>query len=747
MSAAPPRTLPTTPKSQLSQNANIRKVAVTMPGYQAQFLEFDQKRPLAAIVQDICVSWSLSDPSKFALQTCDSSKASESSKSNYNTYVTERNRQEIQNGTVLTLAPSPAQTAQGIITKLSEGSNKTLSEDKLEGLRQLVRRAPDSTFAVEFINKNGLPIIISIVTDGTFKKEPLALTLKSFVSLMDHGIVSWDILEPDFIKRVADCVNVGSNNLDLVCLQYALEILEAVVLHSSGKQSVVEQSVTSQNIIPHLESINLEVQKNAIALINALFMKADQPKRRKIGESLQSKHMRNTILTHVIRQQNIGTAMAHQLYVLQVLLMNLHEERMKAPVDPHDQVIIREIEELRRIAFEIEGDPNMNAVRRSQSAARDFKKLGFENQTNPAEDFVKVPCGLLALDCMLYFAQNHGENYVKVVLENSTRADEHDCPFVRASMYLTKMICEILRIGEPPDDTGHVYYSMFFSSEKPFEEFFCTIIQLLNKTWREMRATTADFPKVLEVVKEQVTRALNTHSSSFESFRNKVFTLTYSEILKLLENERKIKEEFESQTKPVKELRKKLIPEIQDIVKQQRLNYLVEGSCFPKYSRNGRIKDKFWFWRLAPNHKALHYGDCSESDHPKLEDLPSKLPLVDIQRMVTGKDCPHVGGKQGLRRTNQVGRLAFSIVTEAEEDQICFVAATDYDYHMWCDGLNALLGNEMTSGQVEQDMEMLLSMEIKIRLLDTEGLQIPAEAPRLPRPPDNFNFAYMNFNL
>lgn len=42
------------------------------------------------------------------------------------------------------------------------------------------------------------------------------------------------------------------------------------------------------------------------------------------------------------------------------------------------QIINKDIEELRRIAFEIEGDPNMNAVRRSQNAASDFKKLGFE---------------------------------------------------------------------------------------------------------------------------------------------------------------------------------------------------------------------------------------------------------------------------------------------------------------------------------------------------------------------------------
>ena len=53
----------------------------------------------------------------------------------------------------------------------------------------------------------------------------------------------------------------------------------------------------------------------------------------------------------------------------------------------------------------------------------------------------------------------------------------------------------------------------------------------------------------------------------------------------------------------------------------------------------------------------------------------------------------------------------------------------------------------MTSNQTRQDMEMLLSMEIKIRLLDTEGLQIPADPPPLPAQPDNYNFAYMNLQL
>ena len=32
--------------------------------------------------------------------------------------------------------------------------------------------------------------------------DPLAYLLKSFVALMDHDVMSWDDLEPQFIKQV-----------------------------------------------------------------------------------------------------------------------------------------------------------------------------------------------------------------------------------------------------------------------------------------------------------------------------------------------------------------------------------------------------------------------------------------------------------------------------------------------------------------------------------------------------------------
>lgn len=85
---------------------------------------------------------------------------------------------------------------------------------------------------------------------------------------------------------------------------------------------------------------------------------------------------------------------------------------------------------------------------------------------------------------------------LQVVLENSCRADEHECPFGRTSVELVKLLCEILHIGEPPSEQGQNYHPMFFTHDRPFEEFFCICIVLLNKTWKEMRATTEDFIKV-----------------------------------------------------------------------------------------------------------------------------------------------------------------------------------------------------------------------------------------------------------
>ena len=51
------------------------------------------------------------------------------------------------------------------------------------------------------------------------------------------------------------------------------------------------------------------------------------------------------------------------------------------------------------------------------------------------------------------------------------------------------------------------------------------------------------------------------------------------------------------------------------------------GSCL-NYVSLPSLSDKFWFWRLAPNHKALHYGDCGESETLALDHLPNKRKFI-----------------------------------------------------------------------------------------------------------------------
>nr|XP_023400057.1 engulfment and cell motility protein 1 isoform X3 [Loxodonta africana] len=476
---------------------DIVKVAIECPDAYPKLMEIDQKKPLSAIIKEVCDGWSLANHEYFALQYAEGS----------NFYITEKNRNEIKNGAILRLTTSPAQNAQQLHERIQSSS----MDAKLEALKDLASLSRDVTFAQEFINLDGISLLTQMVESGTERYQKLqkimkpcfgdmlSFTLTAFVELMDHGIVSWDTFSVAFIKKIASFVNKSA--IDISILQRSLAILESMVLNSHDLYQKVAQEITIGQLIPHLQGTDQEIQTYTIAVINALFLKAPDERRQEMANILAQKQLRSIILTHVIRAQRaINNEMAHQLYVLQVLTFNLLEDRMMTKMDPQDQAQRDIIFELRRIAFDAESEPNNNSgsmEKRKSMYTRDYKKLGFINHVNPAMDFTQTPPGMLALDNMLYFAKHHQDAYIRIVLENSSREDKHECPFGRSSIELTKMLCEILKVGELPSETCNDFHPMFFTHDRSFEEFFCICIQLLNKTWKEMRATSEDFNKIL----------------------------------------------------------------------------------------------------------------------------------------------------------------------------------------------------------------------------------------------------------
>ncbi|GLD65846.1 engulfment and cell motility protein 1 isoform X2, partial [Lates japonicus] len=479
------------------------------------------KKPLSAIIKEVCEGWSLGNHENFALQIADAT----------NFYITEKNRNDIKNGSILRLTTSPYQTA----VQLHERIQSSSMDAKLEALKDLANASRDITFAQEFINLDGISLLTQMVESGTERYQKLqkimkpcfgdllSFTLTAFVELMDHGIVSWDTFSVAFIKKIASYVNKSA--MDTAVLQRSLAILESMVLNSQDLYHKVAQEITIGQLIPHLQGTDQDIQTYTIAVINALFLKAPEEKRQEMAHILAQKQLRSIILSNVIRSPTpINDEMAHQLYVLQVLTFNLLEDRMMTKMDPQDQAQRDIIFELRRIAFDVECEPNNSGSieKRKSMYTRDYKKLGF------------------------------------IVLLSPARASEN---------------C-------------HDFHPMFFTHDRSFEEFFCISIQLLNKTWKEMRATSEDFNKVMQVVREQIMRALTLKPNSLDQFKSRLQNLSYTEILKIRQSERMNQEDFQS--RPILELREKIQPEIMELIKQQRLNRLCEGTCFRKISSRRR---------------------------------------------------------------------------------------------------------------------------------------------------------------
>ena len=100
-----------------------------------------------------------------------------------------------------------------------------------------------------------------------------------------------------------------------------------------------------------------------------------------------------------------------------------------------------------------------------------------------------------------------------------------------------------------------------------------------------------------------------------------------------------------------------------------------------------------------------------------------------------GSNCPHASLVK--KNTN----LIFSLFYNGDE-HLDFYAPTETVFHIWIDGLSVLLGKKMPSKAAEEDLDTLLNMDLKLRLLDLENVTIPNQPPPVPPEPSNYDFFY-----
>lgn len=272
-------------------------------------------------------------------------------------------------------------------------------QDKVQVLKELTPLSMDHTFALEFIKEKGLDTLIKMIEDvNQTNEEILKYSLSSFVELMEHGTVSWEVPENSFVARNIEIVR-NFQNYPTSCGESALSNLENIV-QCSSKHVLVAEDIKLQDILRLLQEVNSPVMRqNAIALLNALFLKADESRRRTIAHTISAKQFRHA-LNH--SGNGLGTEMTHQLYVLQTLTLGLLEKRMRTKMNAQDQDAHEKIKELRRIAFDETNsqNPNDEHIRRGGGSgagnvnfSQHYKKLGFKCDINPAQDFMETPPG------------------------------------------------------------------------------------------------------------------------------------------------------------------------------------------------------------------------------------------------------------------------------------------------------------------------------------------------------------------
>ncbi|XP_063239770.1 engulfment and cell motility protein 2-like [Bacillus rossius redtenbacheri] len=711
-------------------------------------------QPLDATVAELCGEFGLDpNPRKYALRLV----ASEEDERR-NRYLGEDSRGEIRDGCILSLVHSPEQEVKIILRRL-------VSKDERQwALERTSVYTCDPIFSKEFVSCGGLFVLCDLIADLSVPLEEIALCLGSVLDILTLKLAP--SLSMGAITRMMSFAT-SENPLDSRVVEDSLAILRAIMVRKrvdDEESSLIEKNLSMSDLVHNVwNRDHPEIQRRALAVINAL---AEGENSKRILQSMASNKYRETVYRNVIQSSEVSESMAHELHVYQNLVLNLQEYKLNTIVDPsgedHKKVL-----ELKSIISRVEADLNSLAYRepeslsvpdvpqaryscapRVESDPKCIEAEGWPEKTFPRsmsttnfEDYFStsglVPSSIckITLDFMLYFPKRYTKSFARLMLEETSLSHSFPATCDR----LARLVCDVTGVGRAPRKDGSLFQPMVFAA-KPglhlLEELFCRSVPLLGRTRREMRARTVeDEDKVFPVLRRQLQQALRSRPQSLEKLDEALHDQSYHSVAAAWEQERADREQWVVARCPsVQELKASRRQDLLELVKEQRIGLLKDGADFPLYnSRGQREKKKLRHVYLTSNQKTLIYRDYDESSSSqgKLQ----KVQLTSVASLVTGKRCPHLREVRQRKMDTDLVELSFSLLLEEDPPSLDLVAPNRQTFDSWVDGLNALLGREMTSATMLADLEVLTDMEVRLLLLELQGMNIPFKPPPVPPPP------------
>ncbi|KAG1116204.1 hypothetical protein G6F42_013750 [Rhizopus arrhizus] len=413
--------------------------------------------------------------------------------------------------------------------------------------------------------------------------------------------------------------------------------------------------------------------------------------------------------------------------------------------------------------------------------AKKWKKIGFTTEV-PQREFGRT--GVFGLEEMHLFVLNNQDLFAKLILEQIHRPEGKRCPFAKASIEVTDLLCSHWNITL--SNTIAEFQPLILS----FNHVHSTTLQTYFRIFHDMEATTYDLSKVSALVRSQL-RSAFASTKDIQEFDRNMFGTPYQQI-----RDRRLKElewaDDLSGRDAITNLRTRLSKQSYEFLKKQRISCLLEGAWFPcplsnqrmsvitsNSSSNGTLlynpsantntgsslgmttttmsnnatTGKRWrYYKLSRSKRSIMYGDFSEKIAPVLksyEKLPNRIDLSSVTEIRSIRK-PSVAGlannssqvfhhnnssilssSSGIHDANpsnhllstgqQQNNLAFALYSDKYTAVAEFYCATPAQAAEWKDGFSMILDKRFTSKETAELFPTLTEVGVKVKLLQIAG--------------------------
>lgn len=249
-------------------------------------------------------------------------------------------------------------------------------------------------------------------------------------------------------------------------------------------------------------------------------------------------------------------------------------------------------------------------------------------ELNETELFRTV--GELGLECLHYYAM-HEENFHSVVLEQQARPEDRRCPIGRASAECVKVLYDHYKISQSAS-RGSAHFQPFMLN---FPRLHSLVLKFFLRMWQDSESRLDDFERLSYLVTSQVRLTLaHEHTKTWLNLENDFLGTDYRNIrdgqMEMID-----KEDGLLERPAVNDLREKVRREAYEVVSDQRLLCMMQGSWFnaahvlvPGIEQASRPTPSkpLRFVRLSQDQQTLHWGEFVERSAipPSYEQLKYK---------------------------------------------------------------------------------------------------------------------------